>query len=65
MTYDYWREPQVRQATQLSRTTRWRLERQGKFPVRRQLSPNSVGWLRSEVEDWLTSRKPASMEGSK
>ncbi len=60
MTYDYWREPQVRKATQLSRTTRWRLERQGKFPVRRQLSTNSVGWLRSEVEEWLVSRKLAA-----
>lgn len=56
----YWRERQVREATQLSRSTRWRLERLGKFPARRQLSTNSVGWLRSEVEEWLTSRKPAA-----
>jgi len=60
MTYQFWREPQVRHATQLSRSTRWRLERLGKFPARRQLSANSVGWLRSEVEEWLVSRKLAA-----
>lgn len=58
MKNEYWREPQVRQATKLSRTTRWRLERQGKFPARRHLSANSVGWLSSEVEAWINSRKP-------
>jgi prophage regulatory protein len=60
MNYEYWRERQVREASKLSRSTRWRLERQGKFPARRQLSTNSVGWLRSEVEDWLSSRKPVT-----
>jgi len=38
----YLREPQVFEITQLSKSTRWRLERDGKFPRRRQLSSNSV-----------------------
>ena len=42
--------------TGLSRTTVWRLERSGGFPARRRLSPNTVGWLESEVEEWIASR---------
>lgn len=56
MKSEYLREPQVREATGLSRSTRWRLESQGKFPARRQLSSNTVGWLRSEVEAWMRTR---------
>ena len=33
-----------------------RLEKAGKFPKRVQLGPNRVGWLESEVLDWLTER---------
>lgn len=59
---EYWRKRQVCHATQLSETTIWRLERAGKFPARRQLSANVVGWLRSEVESWLASRQLAKGE---
>lgn len=58
MAHEYWREREVHDATKLSRSTRWRLESQGNFPPRRQLSANAVGWVRSEVEVWLASRKP-------
>lgn len=51
------REPEVAQRTGLSRSTRWRLERAGRFPLRRQLSENAVGWLESEVQEWLRARK--------
>lgn len=61
MQHEYLRWPAVKQATQLSRTTAWRLERQGEFPARRKLSANTVGWLRSEVETWVQSRAPASI----
>lgn len=33
-----------------------RLEKAGKFPKRVQLGPNRVGWLLSEIEDWLKER---------
>ncbi len=36
-----------------------RLELAGDFPVRRQLGPNSVGWIASEVDDWLRARQAA------
>ena len=50
------REPEVRRTTGLSRTTRWRLERDGKFPSRRRISANAVAWLESEVQEWLRER---------
>ena len=43
----------VQQAVGLSRTTIWRMERASKFPARRKLSGNSVGWLKSEIENWI------------
>ncbi len=42
--------------TGLSASTIYRLEKADRFPGRRQLSTNSVGWLRSEVDDWIASR---------
>ena len=42
--------------TGLSRTTWWRLERKGLAPKRRQISPNGVGWLQSEIVAWIASR---------
>jgi predicted DNA-binding transcriptional regulator AlpA len=32
------------------------MERAGQFPKRRQLSANSVGYLKSEVDQWINSR---------
>jgi prophage regulatory protein len=58
------REPAVNDLTGLSRTTRWRLERQGKFPARRKLSDNAVGWLESEVRDWIASRNTSHQQGA-
>jgi prophage regulatory protein len=49
----------VQQAVSLSRTTLWRLERAGQFPKRRQLSANTVGWLKSEVDSWINNRAVA------
>jgi prophage regulatory protein len=47
------REPQVKARTGLSRTTRWRLEREGKFPTRIKLSANAVGWIEQDIETWI------------
>jgi len=33
-----------------------RLEKAGKFPMRVQLGPNRVGWVESEILDWLQER---------
>jgi prophage regulatory protein len=51
------RFPEVRAIVPLGRTTIWRMERDGKFPRRRQLSARSVGWLASEIKEWLATRQ--------
>jgi prophage regulatory protein len=60
--FSFLRDPDVFALTKLSKSTRWRLERDGKFPKRRQLSAKAVGWLASEVEAWLKSRNFVKIE---
>ena len=50
------REIEVKKMTGLSRVTRWRMEREGKFPQRVQLGERAVGWISEEIESWLESR---------
>ncbi len=60
MSLKFIREPECQNITGLSRTTRWRLEKAGKFPVRRHMSQNTIGWLSSEIEEWVQSRVDAA-----
>src|SRR5947208_875151 len=46
----------VRDRTGLSRSTIWRLERRGAFPKHRQISPNAVGWLEQEIDEWMLDK---------
>ena len=50
------RFPAVRERTGLSRSTIWRLERQGDFPKHRRISPNAVAWVEEEVMSWMHSK---------
>lgn len=54
----------VREATGLSRTTIWRLESGGDFPIRRKISQQRIGWLRSEILEWAESRPEVEPPGS-
>lgn len=47
---------QVREKVLYSPAHIARLEAAGKFPKRVQLGESRVGWLESEVNDWLTER---------
>ena len=49
-------EAEVKESTNLSRVTRWRLERDGQFPQRLRLAGNRVGWLAEEIMQWIESR---------
>ena len=40
----------------LSRTTIWRLERDGLFPKRRLLTGKIVAWDEAEIDAWIKSR---------
>jgi prophage regulatory protein len=48
------------QFTGLSYSTIFKLETAGKFPARRQVSDNRVGWLTSEVEEWMRNLPKAA-----
>jgi len=50
------RRKELCQITGLSASTLWRLESEGDFPSRIHLGTKSVGWRRSEVEQWLATR---------
>lgn len=43
------RSKEVQALTGLSRTTIWRLEREGKFPARVPLTASNVGWRLTDV----------------
>jgi len=43
--------------TGLSRTTLWRIEKEGDFPKKIRLSAGRVGYRISEVMAWLESRQ--------
>ncbi|HID4134408.1 TPA: helix-turn-helix transcriptional regulator [Pluralibacter gergoviae] len=53
------REAECRQLTGICRTTRYIMEKEGKFPARRKLGGRAVGWLLSEVADWQKTRSKA------
>ena len=40
----------------LSRSHLWRLERDGQFPRKIRLGPNSVGYVESEIDEWIAAR---------
>jgi prophage regulatory protein len=54
------REVEREEITGLSRTTWWRMERYNLAPKRRRLGRNSVGWLLSELTEWMQSRERAA-----
>jgi prophage regulatory protein len=58
------RFPSVRARTGLSRSTIWRLERQGCFPRHRRISRNAVAWLEAEIADWMQSKAGVEPNGS-
>ena len=52
----------LRQQLGLSKATILRLERAGRFPRQKQLSPRRIGWLADDVASWLRSRNEATWQ---
>lgn len=50
------RFPDVQAKVSLCRMQVDRLEKAGEFPQRVQIGANSVGWVESEIEDWMVKR---------
>jgi len=56
-------ESEVKEATGgLSRTTRWRLIRDGQFPKPIPISNSRKAWLESEIQEWIRRKVAASRE---
>lgn len=47
------RRREVLELTGLSRTTLWNMEREGRFPRRRQVGKSAVAWSEREVVRWM------------
>lgn len=58
------REDERRKITGLSRSTVWRLEREGVFPKRKQTGKNSCAWLMSDLLLWMHDRAGGSQSAS-
>ena len=50
------RRPQVEQRTGLSRSTLYQYIKEGNFPKPLPRGPRAVGWLESDVSDWIAAR---------
>ena len=57
-----YREKDVLALLGVSKATLWRWRRDGGFPHPIQLGPNTVGWLREDVHEWLEARPLATGE---
>lgn len=52
----------VQEMVGVGRSTVYRWEAEGTFPRRRRVGPGVVGWLESEVLDWLANRPVATAD---
>ena len=57
-----WRLPDVMAQTGLSRSTIYSLVSQQKFPKQINLGPRALGWVASEISDWIEERINASRD---
>ena len=54
------RRDEVEKTTGLSRSTIYELMRRGEFPRPIKLSARAVGWLSSDIDGWLRTRREHS-----
>jgi len=57
------RPHQLTKILQVSTTTLWRMENRGELPARFKISTRAVGWLESDIEDWLKSQQSKTKDG--
>lgn len=56
MTYIILKTKDVLKKTTIGRTTLHRKVKEGSFPAPIVLGPHSVGWVESEVDEWISKR---------
>lgn len=47
---------EVKLITSLSASTIWRLEKEGTFPKRHQISKRAVAWKASAIQEWFENQ---------
>jgi len=57
------RRPQVEQRTGLSRSTLYQYMKDGDFPKPVLLGSRAVGWVESDISDWIAARVKAARAG--
>ncbi|MBE2288957.1 MAG: AlpA family transcriptional regulator [Chitinophagaceae bacterium] len=50
------RLPEVKKTTGLSRSTIYKMMMENTFPATISLGAKSVGWLESDIQEWIKSR---------
>jgi prophage regulatory protein len=60
MTHTIQRLPEVKKLIKLSRSTIYSYVAAGKFPKPIRLGGRAVGWIESEIQEWLRQRIEAS-----
>jgi prophage regulatory protein len=58
------RRPQVEQRTGLSRSTLYQYIKDGDFPKPVRLGLRAVGWLESDISDWIAARVKDARQGN-
>ena len=61
--YKIIRLPEVMKTTGLSRSTIYQRIGEKTFPVQIPLGPKSVGWLESDIQQWLEARIAVMQQG--
>jgi prophage regulatory protein len=56
------RRPQVEQRTGLSRSTLYQYIKDGDFPKPVHLGLRAVGWIESDISDWIAARVKAARQ---
>jgi prophage regulatory protein len=59
------REPEVKAATGLSRSQRYRMVKAGTFPAPVRISERASAWRQSQIAEWLAGLKPAAVGSPK
>ncbi|MGK7369680.1 MAG: helix-turn-helix transcriptional regulator [Candidatus Halalkalibacterium sp. M3_1C_030] len=50
------RPKQLAELLSVSTVTVWRMEKRGELPRRKKISSRTVGWLESDIKEWLENR---------
>ena len=58
------RRPQVEQRTGLSRSTLYQYIKDGDFPKPVRLGLRAVGWLESDISDWIAALVKGARQGN-